>query len=130
MTRGNAAGDFILSRRLIEKKPLARYLTRKEFRPEFVVILRGLFIATLRMLLSQNRHVGKLMGNRSMVVESTQLEVRRSRHLEELKSQIARCLDQEMDLKAEERRDRARQLGIDLKISQHDLRAARRPPAS
>jgi hypothetical protein len=65
-----------------------------------------------------------------MVVESTQLEVRRSRHLEELKSQIARCLDQEMDLKAEERRDRARQLGIDLKISQHDLRAARRSSAS
>ena len=65
-----------------------------------------------------------------MVVEPTQLEARRSRHLEELKSQIARCLDQEMDLKAEERRDRARQLGIDLKISEHDLRAVRRSPAS
>jgi hypothetical protein len=64
-----------------------------------------------------------------MVVEATQLEVRRSRHLEELKTQIARCLDQEMDLKAEERRDRARQLGIDLKISQHDLRAARQSSA-
>jgi len=64
-----------------------------------------------------------------MVVEATQLEARRSRHLEELKTQIARCLDQEMDLKAEERRDRARQLGIDLKISQHDLRAARQSSA-
>jgi len=64
-----------------------------------------------------------------MVVEATQLEVRRSRHLEELKTQIARCLDHEMDLKAEERRDRARQLGIDLKISQHDLRAARQSSA-
>ena len=65
-----------------------------------------------------------------MVVEPTQLEARRSRHLEELKSQIARCLDQEMDLKAEERRERARQLGIDLKISQHDPRAARLSSAS
>jgi len=65
-----------------------------------------------------------------MVVESTQLEVRRSRHLEELKSQIARCLDQEMGLKAEERRERARQLGIDLKISPHELRATRRSSIS
>jgi hypothetical protein len=65
-----------------------------------------------------------------MAAEPTQLDPRRSRHLEELKSQIARCLDQEMHLKAEERRDRARQLGIDLKISQHDLRAARRSPTS
>jgi hypothetical protein len=61
-----------------------------------------------------------------MVVEPTQLGARRSRHLEELKSQIARCLDQEMSLKAEERRERARQLGIDLKISKDDLRHARR----
>jgi hypothetical protein len=60
-----------------------------------------------------------------MVVEPTQPEVRRNRHLEELKSQIARCLDQELGLKVEERRERARQLGIDL-ISQDDLRAARR----
>ncbi len=50
-----------------------------------------------------------------MVVEPTQPEVRRNRHLEELKSQIARCLDQELGLKVEERRERARQLGIDLK---------------
>jgi hypothetical protein len=64
-----------------------------------------------------------------MVVEPTQLEVRRSRYLEEVKSQIARCLDQEMNLKAEERRERARQLGIDLKISEDDLRAARRSSA-
>ena len=64
-----------------------------------------------------------------MIIESTQLDARRSRHLEELKNQIARCLDQELDLKAEERRERARQLGIDLKISQHDMRAARRSSA-
>ena len=35
------------------------------------------------------------------------------RHLEHLKTQIARYLDKEMSLKLEERRDRARQLGID-----------------
>ena len=64
-----------------------------------------------------------------MVVEPTRFEMRRNRHLEELKSQIARCLDQEMNLKAEERRERARQLGIDLKISEDDLRAARRSSA-
>jgi len=64
-----------------------------------------------------------------MVVEATQLEVRRSRHLEELKTQIARCLDQEMDLKAEERRDRARANSASIKISQHDLRAARQSSA-
>ena len=64
-----------------------------------------------------------------MGAEPTQLDPQRSRHLEELKSQIARCLDQEMHFKAEERQDRARQLGIDLKISQHDLRAARRTSA-
>ena len=64
-----------------------------------------------------------------MIVEPTRLDARRSRPLEELKSQIARCLDQEMDLKAEERRERARQLGIDL-ISQHDLRIVRRSSVS
>jgi hypothetical protein len=65
-----------------------------------------------------------------MVIEPTQLGGRRNSHLEELKSQIARCLDQEMGLKAEERRDRARQLGIDLNISRHDLHDIRRSSAS
>jgi hypothetical protein len=65
-----------------------------------------------------------------MAIEPTQIEARRSRHLEELKSQIARCIEQEMDLKSEERRERARQLGIDLKISQDDLRDARRSSVS
>jgi hypothetical protein len=67
--------------------------------------------------------------DRSMVIEPTQLEVQRSRHFEEVRNQIARCLDQELGLKAEERRDRARQLGIDLKISPHDLRSARQSSA-
>jgi hypothetical protein len=60
-----------------------------------------------------------------MAIEATQFEARRNRHLEELRSQIARCLDQEMDLKAEERRDRARQLGIDL-VVEDDLPNVRR----
>ena len=37
-------------------------------------------------------------------------------HLEELKFQIARCLEKELNLKTEERRERARQLGIEWKI--------------
>jgi hypothetical protein len=43
-------------------------------------------------------------------------------HLEDLKTQIAHCLDKEMSLKFEERRDRARQLGIDWIIAQHKFR--------
>jgi hypothetical protein len=42
----------------------------------------------------------------------------RKRLLEDVKTQIARCFDQEMSLKLEERRDRARQLGIDWMIAQ------------
>ena len=53
-----------------------------------------------------------------MKIEPTQLQARKIRHLEALKSQIARCLEKEVNLKAEERQERARQLGIDWKIAE------------
>jgi hypothetical protein len=51
-------------------------------------------------------------------IESSQLRARKVCHLEALKSQIARCLEKEMNLQAEERRERARQLGIEWKITE------------
>ena len=59
-----------------------------------------------------------------MKIDPTQLHARKIRHLEALKSQIARCLEKEVNLKAEERQERARQLGIDRKIA--ELPAERR----
>ena len=53
-----------------------------------------------------------------MKIEPTQLHTRNDRHLEALKTQIAHCLRKEASLQAEERRERARQLGIDLKIAE------------
>ena len=53
-----------------------------------------------------------------MITEPTQLHTRNDRHLEALKTQIAHCLRKEASLQAEERRERARQLGIDLKIAE------------
>ena len=53
-----------------------------------------------------------------MKIEPTQLHARKIRHLEALKAQIARCLEKEVNLKAEERQERARQLGIDWKIAE------------
>jgi hypothetical protein len=53
-----------------------------------------------------------------MTTETAKLYGHHKRHLEDLKTQIARCLDKEMSLKLEERRDRARQLGIDWMIAQ------------
>ena len=53
-----------------------------------------------------------------MKIEPTQLHARKIRHPEALKSQIARCLEEEVNLKAEERQERARQLGIDWKIAE------------
>ena len=53
-----------------------------------------------------------------MIIEPTQLHTRQDRHLEALKTQIARCLEKEVNLQAEERRERARQLGIDWKIAE------------
>ena len=52
-----------------------------------------------------------------MTIKPTQLD---PRHLEALKAQIARCLEKEVNLHAEERRERARQLGIDWKIVEQD----------
>ena len=55
-----------------------------------------------------------------MIIKPTQLH---PRHLEALKIQIARCLEKEVNLQAEERRERARQLGINWKIlEQHTER--------
>ena len=51
-------------------------------------------------------------------IEPAQLHARKIRHLEALKSQIARCLEEEVNLLAEERQERARQLGIDWKIAE------------
>ena len=47
-----------------------------------------------------------------------EFHARKIRHLEALKTQIARCLEKEVNLQAEERRERARQLGIDWKIAE------------
>jgi hypothetical protein len=49
------------------------------------------------------------------MTEPTNLPGRHKRHLEDLKQQIARCLDRELSLLAEERTERARRLGIDPK---------------
>jgi hypothetical protein len=51
-----------------------------------------------------------------MTIEPTKLHGRRKRHIDELKEQIAHCLDKELSLIAEERNERARRLGIDDKI--------------
>jgi hypothetical protein len=48
-----------------------------------------------------------------MTAEPTKLHGRRTRHIEELKEQIAHCLERELSLLAEERSERARRLGID-----------------
>ena len=60
-----------------------------------------------------------------MKIDPTQLHARKIRHLEALKSQIARCLEKEVNLKAEERQERARQLGIDWKLAEQHVE--RRP---
>ena len=39
-------------------------------------------------------------------------------HLEALTTQIARCLEKELNLKAQERRERAQRLGIEWKIAE------------
>jgi hypothetical protein len=53
-----------------------------------------------------------------VLIEPTQLRPRQDRHLEALKTQIARCLEKEVSLQAEERRERARQLGINWEIAE------------
>jgi hypothetical protein len=64
-----------------------------------------------------------------MTIDPTKLYGHRKRQLENAKTQIARCLDKEKSLKLEERRDRARQLGIDWMIAQQEQKVcrARRP---
>ena len=66
-----------------------------------------------------------------MKIEPTQLHARKIRHQEALKAQIARCLEKEVNLKAEERQERARQLGIDWNNTQSadDRRLRRTKPA-
>jgi hypothetical protein len=47
-----------------------------------------------------------------MTMEPTKLHGRQKRHIEDLKKQIAHCLDKELDLLAEERSERAERLGM------------------
>lgn len=47
-----------------------------------------------------------------MTSEPAKLHGHHRRHLEDLKKQIAYCLEKELDLLAEERRDRAERLGL------------------
>jgi len=49
------------------------------------------------------------------MTEPTRLHGRSKRHIEELKKQIAHCLEKELSLLAEERTERAQRLGIDRK---------------
>ena len=66
-----------------------------------------------------------------VITEPTQLHTRKDRRLEALKIQIARCLEREVNLQIEERRERASQLGIDWKIAeQHEERRRSRLSAS
>ena len=54
-----------------------------------------------------------------VMAEPTQLPRRLDdAHLEALRTQIARCLEKELNLKAEERRERAQRLGIEWKIAE------------
>ena len=48
-----------------------------------------------------------------MTMESTKLHGRDQPRLEDLKKQIAQCLDRELNLLVEERRERARDLGLE-----------------
>lgn len=47
-----------------------------------------------------------------MTMEPTKLHGRQRRHIDDLKEQIARSLDKELNLLAEERSERAEQLGL------------------
>jgi hypothetical protein len=49
-----------------------------------------------------------------MIIAPTQLHQPQDSHLQAVKTQIARCIETENRLKAEERRERAQQLGLDL----------------
>jgi len=47
-----------------------------------------------------------------MTMEPSKLQTRHRRHIEDLKKQIAQCLERELGLLAEERSERARRLGL------------------
>jgi hypothetical protein len=53
-------------------------------------------------------------GGTTSRIDRAQLHPRQVRHLEDLKTQIVRCLEMEMKFQAEERQERACNLGIDL----------------
>ena len=53
-----------------------------------------------------------------MTMEPTKLHGRQRRHIEELKKQIAHCLDKELTMLAEERNERAERLGLRELIKQ------------
>jgi len=50
-----------------------------------------------------------------MTMEPTKLQPRHRRRIEDLKKEIAHCLDKELSLLAEERSERAQRLGLDKK---------------
>jgi hypothetical protein len=52
-----------------------------------------------------------------MTMEPTKLQHHHKRHLEDLKKQIARCLEKELSLLAEERSERAQRMGLPHKIA-------------
>jgi len=52
-----------------------------------------------------------------MTMEPTKLQSRHKRHLEDLKKQIARCLEKELSLLAEERSERAQRIGLPHKTA-------------
>ena len=53
-----------------------------------------------------------------MTMEPTKLHGRQRRHIEDLKKQIAHCLDKELTLLTEERNERAERLGLRALIKQ------------
>jgi len=53
-----------------------------------------------------------------MTMEPTKLHGRQRRHIEDLKTQIAQCLDKELTMLTEERRERAERLGLRELIKQ------------
>jgi hypothetical protein len=65
-----------------------------------------------------------------MTIDPAKLNGHHKRYLEDLKTQIARCLDKEMSLKREERRARAHQLGIDWMIAQRQQKLGRSSSAT
>ncbi len=53
-----------------------------------------------------------------MTLEPTKLHGRQKRHFDELKKEIAHCLDKELNMLAEERSERARRLGLSERLEQ------------